>query len=225
MAVTPGSERMTDGFWEGHMKMVQSRQAEWYKVHVNQQNNSDYSLGGQLNGDTERVVGSRMYLAGEMVDQFLQEIGKGIREKLVRSKSTGELQAISLFVPPRVMSSIEGICIGCGVRDVTRLRGKSKKDPPKKIRLFIDSEEVARKVFLPARFDGSNYLARRSYRKNSSGELQYSGVARVVVTKLTPILFEYVTSRKRLVVTCSVQRYSANGMCVDSTLQDLINSA
>ena len=100
MAVTPGSERMTDGFWEGHMKMVQSRQSEWYKSHVNQQNNSDYSLGGQLNGDTERVVGSRMYLAGEMVDQFLQEIGKGIREKLVRSKSTGELQAISLFVPP-----------------------------------------------------------------------------------------------------------------------------
>ena len=85
-------------------------------MHVNLQSNSDYSLGGQLNADTDRFVGSQMYLAGEMVDQFLQEVGKGIREKLVRSKSTGELQAISLFVPPRVVSLIEGICVGCGMR-------------------------------------------------------------------------------------------------------------
>ena len=205
--------------------VAKSRQVDWYKNYVNNQNESDFSANGRSNGGIERVVGSRFLLAGEMGDQFLQEIGKAIMEKLSRSKSTGELQATSLFVPPRVMLSIEGICIGCGVKSVIRVPGKAKKDPPKKIRLFIDSEEVARKVFEPARFDGTNYLAKRSYRKNNSGELEYSGVARVVVTQQTPILFEYVSARKRLVVTCSVQRYNADGMCVDSTLQDLINSA
>ena len=225
MASSTGAERITDGFWEGQMDIVNSRQAVWYREHVNRQGNEDYSAGGRLPGETERVVGSRMFLAGELVDQFLQKVGIAIMEKLCRSKSTGEMQATSQFVLPRVMSSIEAICVGCGVHDVLRLKGKRKKDHPKRIRLFIDSEEVARKIFEPARFDGSNYLAKRSFRKNSSGKLEYSGVARVVVTQQTPILFEYVSARRRLTVTCSVQRYNADGTCIDSTLQEKINSA
>ena len=142
MASSTGAERMTDGFWEGQMDIVNSRQAVWYRDHVNRQGNEDYSAGGRLPGETERVVGSRMFLAGELVDQFLREVGIAIMEKLCRSKSTGEMQATSQFVPPRVMSSIEAICVGCGVRDVLRLKGKRKKDPPKRIRLFIDSEET-----------------------------------------------------------------------------------
>ena len=125
MASSSGSERMNGGFWEAQIDVAKSKQVDWYKNHVNNQNDSDFSAGGRLNGGIERVVGSRFLLAGEMVDQFLQEIGKAIMEKLSRSKSTGELQATSLFVPPRVMLSIEGICIGCGVKSVIRVPGKA----------------------------------------------------------------------------------------------------
>ena len=105
MASSTGAERMTDGFWEGQMDIVNSRQAVWYREHVNRQGNEDYSAGGRLPGETERVVGSRMFLAGELVDQFLREVGIAITEKLCRSKSTGEMQATSQFVPPRVHRS------------------------------------------------------------------------------------------------------------------------
>ena len=219
-----GTERMTDGFWDSQMDLVNSRSVQWYKEHVNRQGNEDYSARGRLNGEGERIIGSRMYLAGEMIDQFMQEVGKGIACKLSRSKATGELQGTSLFVPPRVMMSIEALCVLCGVRDVIRIPGKTKKSTPKKMRFFIDTEEVAKKVFEPARFDGTNYLVKRSFRKNSCAESVFSGVARVVVTQQTPIVFEYIFSKSHLTVTFSVQRYNADGSCIDSSLQEKINS-
>ena len=78
MASSTGAERMTDGFWEGQMDIVNSRQAVWYREHVNRQGNEDQSAGGRLPGETERVVGSRMFLAGELVDQYLREVGIAI---------------------------------------------------------------------------------------------------------------------------------------------------
>lgn len=220
------NERMNNGFWQKQTDMVRSRQAEWYKEHVNLQDDGEFSAGGVLNGSAERVLGSRMYLAGPIVDKYLKQIGQQIESKLSRSKATGKSPPISMFVPEEVMVTMEGICVACGVRRIERQWKKSSKTLLKKLHISIDTREVAQKVFAPARFDGTDYLAKRFFCKsNDSSEMVYNGLARVVVTPETPICMDYVYSKERVTVTCFIQRYNADGSCVDSTLQQLVNSA
>ena len=226
MAEYSGTERMTDGFWQDHRDNLNASNFGWYRDYVNRQDNRDYSNEGELgHPEVERVIGAKRWIGGQEIDQYLRQVGRGIENKLSRSKATGEIEATSLFVTTMAMSGIEAICVGCGVQDVKRIKGKAKNDPLKKMRFFIDTEEVASKVFGPSRFDGTNYLAKRFFCKKSSAEMEYNGLARVVVTQQTPIIFEYKYSNNILSVTCSVQRYNADGTCVDSTLQEKINSS
>ena len=120
--------------------------------------------------------------------------------------------------------SVEAICIGCGVEKVIRKPGKRKSDPPSQVQFFIDSQDVADKVFSPNRFDGTYYLAKRFFVKGKGKEDIYSGMARVVVSPNTPIEFSYSRSKELLTVSCFIQRYTANEHCVDSSLQLLTNS-
>ena len=218
-------ERMLNGLWREQESHVRARQAEWYREHVNQESSCKFSLGGEVNGDVERVVGSRMYLAGPMIDKTLKLIGVGFMNKLTHSKSTGRLKIFSNNVFDNVFASVEAICIGCGVKKVIRKPGRKKSDPPSQVQFFIDSQDVADKVFSPNRFDGTYYLAKRFFvrGKGATGDI-YSGMARVVVTPNTPIEFSYARSKELLTVSCFIQRYTANDLCIDSSLQLLTNS-
>ena len=53
----------------------------------------------------------------------------------------------------------------------------------------------------------------------------YDGKAVVVVTSATPIKFEYIYKTGMLAVSFTVQRYSADGIAVDSKVQAEVNSA
>ena len=218
------NERMLNGLWEGEEKMVRARQVEWYKDHVNHQSNGKFSLGGEVDGDIERVVGSRMYLAGPMIDKQLKQIGIGIMNKLTRCKRTGRLQVFSNNVFDNVMVSVEAICVGCGVRNVQRKSGKRKSDPPSQLRFSIESHDVAEKIFSPNRFDGTYYLAKRFFVKCKGDSDGYGGQARVVVTPETPIEFVYQRTKEHLTVSCFIQRYTADDYCIDATLQQKTNS-
>ena len=218
-------ERMLNGLWEGEEKMVRARQVEWYKEHVNHQSNDKFSLGGKVNGDIERVVGSRMYLAGPMIDKQLKLIGVGIMNKLSHCKRTGQLKVFSNNVFDNIMVSVEAICVGCGVRNILRKSGKRKRDPPSQLQFFIESQEVVEKIFAPNRFDGTYYLAKRFFVKGKGkSDDVYSGMARVVVTRETPIEFVYKRTKEHLTVSCFIQRYTADDYCIDATVQQKTNS-
>ena len=48
----------------------------------------DYSMGGDLDGELERVVGNGVLLTGPLLDHVLWDIGMGMYEKLRRGHLT-----------------------------------------------------------------------------------------------------------------------------------------
>ena len=65
------NERFVNGLWLDQQKHVRARQIAWYKEHVNLEPSEKFSLGGEVDGSIERVVGSRMYLARPMINKTL----------------------------------------------------------------------------------------------------------------------------------------------------------
>lgn len=95
--------------------------------------------------------------------------------------------------------------------------------------MFLENQGTSEKVFNPARFDGTNYLGKRKYSKQLNSEskkyeLEYNGEARVVVSKYTPIRFDYEYKNNCLRVNFYVQRYTKENFVVDTSLQKLMNT-
>ena len=104
----------------------------------------------------------------------------------------------------------------------------SKK--PSKSFVWINSMDSCERIFAPERFDGTNFLAKRIFaRKLLQGEKKqqqvYNGKAVVAVTSATPIRFEYIYKTGILAVSFTIQRYTADGVAIDSKVQADVNSA
>lgn len=212
-------------FWLSREKKLKSLEVEWYRRQQKDENDStgnkedrkDYSMGGSLDGELERVVGNHVLLAGPLIDFYLLEIGKAFLEKLRRSHLTGLVPPVITHMPIQVFNFLSTLCVGYGA-DIKRTE--------KKIVMFLDKEEGAQKLFNPKRFDGTYFLAKQKYQKkivDGNNVSVYAGCAKVVVSLYTPIKFDYVEANQKMTTSFFIQRYDENNFAVDKSLQGMMN--
>lgn len=121
--------------------------------------------GDDMEGKTEKLFGNRLVLAGPMRDGYLKEIRSAMLRKLARSKLTGLAPPVTMYIPWGVMKLIGGLC-ACYGSDVKPVEGKKKGKG--KLLLFVENIETANKLFDPTRFDGTNFLVKRVFRKTNT---------------------------------------------------------
>ena len=120
---------------------------------------------------------------------------------------------------------IASLCTRYG-SEIKRVGPKGKEKA--KMYIFISKTETAEKLFSPSRFDGTNYLVKRCFKKKlneSTGkrELMYSGHSKVPVSMYTPIRFEFDHETDTVRINFYIQRYTEDGHIVDAAVQQLIN--
>ena len=100
-----------------------------------------------LDAILEEHASNKLELTGPVIDGFLSELGKAIQAKLGRSRNTGLMPPVRLFVPYAILRHIFNIAVGYG--------GKLTNGN-KTMSVRIESFENALKVFSPVRFSGTN---------------------------------------------------------------------
>ena len=174
-----------------------------------------------LNAVLEERCSLKLEIAGPLVDSYLKEIGRAFWAKMGRSKCTGLMPPVRMFIPYNLFRHICTLCVGYGAEMTC------KETKRLQISLEINTLGTASKVFSPVRFEGDNYLRKRHFSKvkeNDRNVLKFTGRASVVVGKNTPILFEYSNNLEKLTVTFYVQRYNKDGFAQNLQLQALCNS-
>ena len=174
-----------------------------------------------MDSQLEEIVGNKLELVGPMIDSYLEEIGKAMKCKLSRSKATGLVNPVNLFVPWTVFRHILVLVRGYS-GDVD-----TKADGSKHV-LTLTKMDSVRKLFSPCRFSGETYFAQRHFKKVPSKaggktESVYNGRSAIVVTESTPFCMNYAMKTQRVTVTFYIQRYTAEHFVLDSSLQALMN--
>lgn len=149
----------------------------------------DYSMGSSMDDNVEKLVGNHLALVGPMLDSYLHELGACMIAKLSRGRMTGLAVPVNLFIPWQVMRYLVCLCKNYGAK-TEYIAPKNKRKRLGKIKVKIEDAETAEKIFNPSRFDGTNYLSKRKFKK-VEGVSTYDGMARVVVSLHTPLCMEY----------------------------------
>ncbi len=174
-----------------------------------------------LDATLEERCSLKLEITGPLIDSYLREIGRAFWAKLGRSKCSGLMPPIKVFIPYNIYRHISTMCVGYGA-DMS-CEGSNGQQ----MLLQINTLETASKVFSPVRFEGDNYLRKRHFSKvkeDGRNILQFTGRAAVVVGKKTPILMEYSIKMEKVTVTFYVQRYDKDGFAQNLQLQALCNS-
>ena len=219
---TSCSER-GEHFWRASdLAMKFKVETEWLKAVRSTESTSKPNYGmGTMDSSHEEIVGNKLELVGPLLDTYLREIGKAIKNKLSRSHCTGLLAPVLLFIPYAIFKHFMVLATGYG--------GDFNQNKSGNIVTVTFNEFVGVfKVFSPARFDRENFLKHRVFRKEPNEETGkptrvYKGRAAVVVSKNTPIIFKYNTKDSRVQVSFYVQRYTEDDFAVDATVQTLAN--
>ena len=167
----------------------------------------------------EERASFKLEMVGPLIDGYITKIGKGMFVKLGRSRNTGLMPPIKLFVPYSIFRHVCNIVVGYG--------GSLSFIKKNRMLLEITNSDNAGKVFSPVRCKGDNLLRKRHFdkvRENGRNIYKYSGRAAVVVTSTTPIIFYYNTKQEKLTILFYVQRYDKDDFSLDATLQALLNS-
>lgn len=217
-------------FWNEREMALVDHERKWFADSV-RSDVTNYTMGGELNQEAEKITGNRLLLAGPLVDGYLKEIGRAIHAKLSRSNVTGLAAPITLFIPGQVMNYMSSLCANYGA-EVVIVQPKRKLGG--KTVIFIESGDCASKIFNPVRFDGTNFLSKRKFKKvvepssSSTKKKQqttvYDGHVKVPICKNTPIRFQYFKKLSHLTVTFYIQRYDGNDFATDLALQNIINA-
>ena len=77
-------------FWMRFRHALMTFTSSWFQTFVSNQDTEQFSEGGQLRGDFERTISFRLYLAGPIIDDYLQEMGEMICSNITRSRRTGK---------------------------------------------------------------------------------------------------------------------------------------
>lgn len=95
-----------DTFWNvSQLEMKFSVEKDWIRAVRGAKRKPDYGMLN-MNSQLEEVVGNKLELVGPMLDSYLKEIGKSMKNILSRSKATGLVSPIILFVPWSVFRHI-----------------------------------------------------------------------------------------------------------------------
>ena len=128
---------------------------------------------------------------------------------------------VSMYIPWQIFRFIVTLC---GTYGALIHNTKPKKG---RVYIILESDETAQKIFDPWRFDGTNYLSKRQYKKVPGLDKKlttvYGGRAIVPVTMETPIRLEYVLSTNIVKITFYIQRYTADDLAIDAHVQTLID--
>ena len=69
-------ERMDNGFWLQRETKPRKLEVVWYNEQPDEnQAHIDYSMGGELDGSLEKILGNHLLLAGPLIYFYLKEIG------------------------------------------------------------------------------------------------------------------------------------------------------
>jgi len=194
-------------FWLSKERKVKRYEANWYKESVNQEDSNTYSMGGDLDGELEKIIGNHLLLSGPLVDQYLSQIGMAMLEKLRRSHLTGLVPPVVIFMPIQIYDYFSSLCVGYG--------GDIKKTTKKTV-IFLENMSKVKQLWHPKRFDGSYFLCKIQ-------KMVYAGCAKVVVSLYTPIKLDYIESSQKLTVSFFIQRYDSKDYAIDKSLQALMN--
>ena len=157
-----------------------------------------------LDGILEERVSIKLELAGPLVDGYLRELGKAITAKLGRSRNTGLMPPVKLFVPYMIFRHLCTLAVGYG----GNLNASSKST----LIVTVESYETASKLFSPVRSQGNSVLKKRHFdkvRENDRTLLKYSGRAAVVGQRTPIMMFEYNMKQEKLTFTFYIQRYNS----------------
>ena len=208
-----------DRFWNtSSVEMKFSTGKEWLRRVRFAENKPNYGMR-DLDPVLEELTGNKLELVGPLVDGFLKEIGLSINAKLARSRMTGLMAPITLFMPFQIFKHIWVLVQGYGGSADTTKNGE-------RITLTFQRLDTAEKIWSPARFQGENFLKKRHFEKilEDGRVLQsYSGKSIVVVIQTTPLQMVYSTKQQRVVTIFCVQRYDREGFAKDSNLQKLLH--
>ena len=217
-----GSEtERNDKFWNSSvssMKFTVERQ--WLSAVRKARRRPNYGMT-TMDSLLEEVVGNKLELAGPMIDGYLHEIGKSLRAKLSKSKMTGLVNPVVLFIPWAVYRHILVLLRGYSA-DLHSTRNGSKHC------VTITSRDTLQKLFSPERLAGETYFSHRHFKKVCSevpGKMlsTYNGKSTIVASAMTPFCMDYATKKQRVTVTFYIQCYSAQDYAIDTSLQSLMN--
>lgn len=215
------SSERGDKFWNTSLtEMKFSVERQWIQAVRRAENKPDYGMG-EMDSLLEEVVGNKLEMVGSLVDSFLREAGKSLSQKLCRSKATGLMTPVVIFIPWQVFRHILTMARGySGEVDTSKCGTKHTIVFEKKVSL--------EKMFSPARFSGENFIAYRHFKKVPSKTTKklislYNGRSVVVVTKNTPFTMDYSMKTERVTISFYVQRYTSDRLAVDTSLQTLMN--
>lgn len=221
LAASKQDEERDERFWNTSVvKMKFTVEKEWIKAVRKAKRKPNY---GMLNMDNqlEEVIGNKLELAGPMIDCYLREIGKGLQSKLKRSKATGLVNPVTLFIPWEIFRHILTLCRGYSGEII------SSRDGKKHTATFSQMQSI-KKLFSPARFNGEIYFATRHFKRIPSRtgrkrDSLYNGKSVIVVSKSTPFCIDYSMKTQKATVSFYIQRYTADNYAIDSGVQTLMN--
>ena len=217
-----GSENDTErgvGFWNRNsVEMKFSMEKEWVRMVRFAEGKPNYGMR-DLDPVLEELTGNKLELVGPVLDGFIREIGLSMYSKLGRSRMTGLMSPVVLFMPFHLFKHLWVLVQGYGGNSKSSNNGE-------RVTLCLCKAESAAKIWSPARFSGENFLSKRHFEKvPEHGRVvhHYNGKSNVVVTQATPIQMDFSMKQQRVTTTFYVQRYDRNGFAKDSSLQKVMN--
>ena len=178
----------------------------------------------------KKATGHRLCLIGPLVDKYLERIGKIMYRRLARKHVTGEVQPVNEYIPVEIFNHMLSLFggYGCSLNTTYFKTKKKQTNVLKKQYIWIESDSSANKLFAPWRFDGTNYLAKRHFIKKlvpgtKKQKYECDGYAKVAVCEETPIRLVYEYKTNILSVCFIIQRYTADGFAIDSSVQAQMN--
>ena len=97
---TKGQTERDDSFWTPSVVLLKSTvQLQWLEMVHNAKQKPNYGMRG-LNGVMEERMLNKIELAivGPVIDSYVKHMGNLIYSKLARSKNTGLMSTITLFI-------------------------------------------------------------------------------------------------------------------------------
>lgn len=219
METSDDTER-SDNFWDPVIIAMKSTvEREWIKSVRKSKKKPNFGMGN-LDALHEEVCGSKLEISGPLIDSYLGEFGNGIQQKLIRSKATGLVSPIVLFIPWSVFKYFLPFTSGYDA-EVNETTHKKKC---KTLSIEIAKNITAQKVFSPQRFSNKNVLTKRFFTKDKHKTYKYGSKSTVVVSKQTPMTITYSMKKQRATLTIYVQRYDEHDFANNVQRQALMNN-